>query len=337
MEKVIGILGTGMAVPERVLTNAELETIVETSDEWIVSRTGIKERRIAHPGEASSIYAHKAALNALASAGLEAADIDVIIVATVTPDMAFPATACVLQDLLGLKHIPAFDLSAGCSGLGYAMRVAEGLLAGAKYKRALVVGVDLLSKITDYTDRSTCVLFGDGAGALILGEVPKGYGILGSELGADGAGGSVLSMPAGGSLHPASTATIQERQHFIKMAGSDVFKFAVRIMEEATKRVLAEADLRPEDVDWVVPHQANIRIIDAAASRLSIPKERFFVNVERYGNTSAASMGIALAELEQSGKLKHGDIVVLVGFGAGLTWSALVIKWWSGGQNDDAN
>ena len=337
MKKVIGILGTGSSTPERVLTNAELETMVETSDDWIVSRTGIRERRIAEPNEASSKFAYGAALEALSSANLRADELDMIIVATVTPDMAFPSTACMLQDLLGIKHIPAFDLSAGCSGFGYAIRVAEGLLAGDQYKRALVVGVDLLSKITDYQDRSTCVLFGDGAGAVILGQVPEGYGILASELGADGSGGSALQMPAGGSLHPASPSTVQERQHYIKMAGSDVFKFAVRIMEDATKRILNQAKIRPEEVHWVVPHQANIRIIDAAATRLGIPAERFFVNVDRYGNTSAASIGIALAELARSGQLKHDDYVVLVGFGAGLTWSALLLKWWSEGEKHHAN
>ncbi len=328
----IGVLGTGLAAPQRVLTNAELETMVDTSDEWIVSRTGILERRIADEGTTSSTLAYEAALQALRSAKVEAQDLDVIICATVTPDMAFPATACLVQHLLGVKNIPAFDLSAGCSGFGYALAVAESMLLGGQYKKALVIGVDVLSRITDYEDRGTSVLFGDGAGAAVLGEVPAGYGILASELGADGASGSVLSMPAGGSLRPASIASVEERQHYIKMQGSEVFKFAVRIMDEAAKRVVAQAGLAMEDVHWVVPHQANIRIIRAAAARLGIPEERFFVNVDRYGNTSAASIGLALDELARSGNLKQGDYLVLVGFGAGLTWSALVMRWWEGGQ-----
>lgn len=337
MNRQFGVLGTGMAVPKRILTNAELETMVDTSDEWITTRTGIKERRIAGEGDRSSTLAYQAALKALQSANLQAEDLDAIICATVTPDMAFPSTACLVQSLLGVEKIPAFDLSAGCSGLGYAITVAEGLLTTGHYQRVLVVGVDLLSKITDFTDRSTCVLFGDGAGAVILGPVPEGYGIIASELGADGASGSALELPAGGSLNPASVATVQERQHYIKMQGSEVFKFAVRIMEDATKRILDKAGIDKKNVAWVVPHQANIRIINAAADRLGIPQERFFVNVDRYGNTSAASIGLALDELARSGELQDGDYVVLVGFGAGLTWSALLLKWWAGGQKDGGN
>lgn len=229
---------------------------------------------------------------------------------------------------MGIKGIPVFDLSAGCSGFGYALTVAENMLAGGQYKTALVVGVDVLSRITDYQDRSTCVLFGDGAGAAVLGRVPTGFGILTSELGADGSSGHVLKMPAGGSLRPASIESVQERQHFIMMQGSDVFKFAVRVMEESTKRVVSEAGLALQDLDWIVPHQANTRIISAAATRLGLPHDKFFVNVDRYGNTSAASIGIALDELSRSGDLKKGDYLVLVGFGAGLTWSAILMKWW---------
>jgi len=328
----IGILGTGLAVPKRVLTNAELETMVDTSDEWIVSRTGIKERRVAEEGTASSHFAYEAAVKALDGAGLNPEEIDLIICATVTPDMAFPATACLLQDRLGIGRIPAFDLSAGCSGFGYALTVAASMLRSGPYKKALVVGVDLLSRITDYEDRATCVLFGDGAGAAVLGSVPAGFGILASELGADGASGAALQMPAGGSLKPASLATVESREHYIKMQGSDVFKFAVRIMDEAARHVVRSAGLNLEEVDWIVPHQANVRIIKAAADRLGIPEEKFFVNVDRYGNTSAASIGLALDELASSGQLKHGDYVVLVGFGAGLTWSALLLRWWAGGS-----
>lgn len=318
MTKQIGILGTGSAVPERILTNAELETMVNTSDEWIVTRTGIRERRIAGPGDTSAKLAFEASIRALEAANLQASDLDLIICATVTPDKAFPATACLVQDRLGVSNIPAFDLSAGCSGFGYGIGVAQALLGTGQYQRALIIGVDLLSRITDYSDRSTCVLFGDGAGAMVLGPVPEGYGLLASDLGADGSGGDFL----------------YQENHYIKMAGSEVFKFAVRVMENATKRVLDEVGLSTEQLQWVIPHQANIRIITVAAARLGIPEERFFVNVDRYGNTSAASIGIAFDELARSGKLQDGDYLVLVGFGAGLTWSALLLKWWAGGVRD---
>lgn len=330
MNKRIGILGTGSSVPEKILTNADFEKMVDTSDEWITTRTGIKERRIAAENESASIFAYKASLEALQNSGVEAQEIDVVICATVTPDMAFPATACIVQDLLGLKAIPAFDLSAGCSGFGYAISVAEGLLQSEQYKKALVVGVDLLSKITDYTDRGTCVLFGDGAGAVVLGEVKSGYGILASELGAEGSGAEFLQLPAGGSRKPASLETVENKEHFIRMAGSDVFKFAVRIMADSTERLMKKVGLDAEDIQWVVPHQANVRIITAAASRLGIPEDKFFMNVDRYGNTSAASIGLALDELSRSGKLKDGDNIVMVGFGAGLTWSGLLVKWGGG-------
>lgn len=318
MTKQIGILGTGSAVPERILTNAELETMVDTSDEWIVTRTGIRERRIAGPDDTSAKLAFEASIRALEAANLQASDLDLIICATVTPDKAFPATACLVQDRLGVSNIPAFDLSAGCSGFGYGIGVAQALLGTGQYQRALIIGVDLLSRITDYSDRSTCVLFGDGAGAMVLGPVPEGYGLLASDLGADGSGGDFL----------------YQENHYIRMAGSEVFKFAVRVMENATKRVLDEVGLSTEQLQWVIPHQANIRIITAAAARLGIPEERFFVNVDRYGNTSAASIGIAFDELARSGKLQDGDYLVLVGFGAGLTWSALLLKWWAGGVRD---
>ena len=328
----VGILGTGSAVPSRVLTNRELETMVDTSDEWITSRTGIKERRIAAPGQNSSDLAYEAALHALESAHILPEHIGLIICATVTPDMAFPATACLVQTKLGLEHIPAFDLSAGCSGFSYALEVGS-KMALTGYEYVLVIGVDVLSRVTDYEDRSTCILFGDGAGAAVLGPVEEGFGILGSEIGADGRGASLLQLPAGGCKRPASQETVAERQHYIKMAGSDVFKFAVRVITDSAKRVLAKTGLHTDDVKWFVPHQANIRIIQAAASRLQVPEDRFFVNVDRYGNTSAASIGIALDELSRSGKLHHGDVVLLVGFGAGLTWSSIIFRWCHGGRN----
>jgi 3-oxoacyl-[acyl-carrier-protein] synthase-3 len=330
-KKAIGILGTGAYAPERILTNKDLEQMVETSDEWIVSRTGIKERRIAAQGDAASDLAVRAAERAISRAGLTPSQIELIICATVTPDMMFPSTACLIQAKLGIKNAPAFDLSAGCSGFTYALAVGA-QLAQEAYRYVLVVGVDVLSKITDYTDRSTCVLFGDGAGAAVLGPVPEGYGILAAELGADGGGGDLLKLPAGGSLKPASVDSVGQGEHFIKMAGNEVFKFAVRIMDRAAGAVLEKAQLAPDDVAWFVPHQANVRIIQAAAARLEVPLERFFVNVDRYGNTSAASIAIALDELARSGELHHGQNVVTVGFGAGLTWAAVALRWWERGE-----
>jgi len=311
-----------------------LEQIVDTTDEWIVSRTGIKERRIAGIGEAASDLAVEAARKALAAAGLSPSQVGMIICATVTPDMLFPSTACLVQAKLGLTNTPAFDLSAGCSGFAYALAVGAELAQSA-YEHVLVVGVDVLSRITDYTDRSTCVLFGDGAGAAVLGPVPAGYGILAVDLGADGSGADLLKLPAGGSLLPASSETVAGREHFIKMAGNEVFKFAVRIMESSASAVIRSAGLSPDDVAWFVPHQANVRIIQAAAQRLGVSLGRFFVNVDRYGNTSAASIAIALDELASSGRLQDGDNLVLVGFGAGLTWAAAAVRWWRGRESNE--
>lgn len=323
----VGILGTGSAVPEQVMTNADFERMVDTSDEWITSRTGIKERRIARSDQASSDLAFEAAQRAIHNAGIRPEDIEMIIVATITPDMMFPATACIVQERLGLSSIPAFDLSAGCSGFVYALDVGSQMVRSG-YGKVLVIGVDLLSKITDYEDRSTCILFGDGAGAAVLSQVPDGYGFICTELGADGAGGLHLKMPAGGSRLPASAETVSSRQHFVQMAGNDVFKFAVRIMNESTQRVLGKANLTSDDIRWFIPHQANIRIIHSAASRLGIGEERIFINVDKYGNTSAASIAMALDEVVQSGTVKDGDNLLIVGFGAGLTWGAAVIKWY---------
>ncbi|NLM40069.1 MAG: ketoacyl-ACP synthase III [Firmicutes bacterium] len=328
----VGILGIGAAVPEKVLTNADLEKIVDTSDEWITTRTGIKERRIAEEAEAASHFAVRAASKAIEDAGLMPEDIDMIICATVTPDMPFPATACLVQDRLGIKNVPAFDLSAGCSGFTYALAVGTQMAQG-DYEHVLVIGVDILSRITDYSDRSTCVLFGDGAGAAVLGPVPEGYGVLAVDLGADGSGAEHLQLPAGGSLRPPSLKTISQREQYIKMAGREVFKFAVRVMESSTKTVLEKAGISAQDVSWFVPHQANIRIIESAANRLSVPMERFVVNVDRYGNTSSGSIGIALDELARSGSLSDGDYVVLVGFGAGLAWASALLRWYERGEN----
>lgn len=323
----VGIIGTGKYVPERILTNSDLEKMVETNDEWIVSRTGIKERHIAAPGQATSDLAYEAALKALESAGMKAEELDLIIVATVTPDSAFPSTACILQDKLGAKGAAAFDLSAACSGFVYSLATATGFIQNGMYNNALVIGADTLSSITDYTDRNTCVLFGDGAGAVIVGEVPEGRGFQSFDLGAEGSGGSLLNLEAGGSRLPASHQTVDDKKHFIYMNGREVFKFAVRVMGSATERVLTKAGLTKENIDLFVPHQANIRIIQSAMQRLELPQEKVVINVDKYANTSAASIPLALVEAAEEGRMKAGDAVLMVGFGGGLTWGASVLIW----------
>ncbi|WP_340023294.1 beta-ketoacyl-ACP synthase III [Paenibacillus sp. FSL K6-1096] len=323
----VGIIGTGKYVPERILTNSDLEKMVETNDEWIVSRTGIKERHIAAPGQATSDLAYEAALKALESAGMKAEELDLIIVATVTPDSAFPSTACILQDKLGAKGAAAFDLSAACSGFVYSLATATGFIQNGMYNNALVIGADTLSSITDYTDRNTCVLFGDGAGAVIVGEVPEGRGFQSFDLGAEGSGGSLLHLEAGGSRLPASHQTVDDKKHFIYMNGREVFKFAVRVMGSATERVLTKAGITKESIDLFVPHQANIRIIQSAMQRLELPPEKCVINVDKYANTSAASIPLALVEAAEQGRMKEGDTVLMVGFGGGLTWGASVLIW----------
>ncbi|WP_379136433.1 beta-ketoacyl-ACP synthase III [Paenibacillus sp. sgz500958] len=323
----VGIIGTGKYVPERILTNADLEKIVDTNDEWIVSRTGIRERHIAAPHEATSDLAYEAAIKALESAGMKAEDLDLIIIATVTPDSAFPSTACLLQDKLGAKGAAAFDLSAACSGFVYGLATATGFIQNGMYNNALVIGADTLSRITDYTDRNTCVLFGDGAGAVIVGEVPEGRGFQSFDLGAEGSGGHLLKLEAGGSRLPASLETVEAKKHFMYMNGREVFKFAVRIMGSATERVLTKAGMGKEDIDLFVPHQANIRIIQSAMQRLDLPPEKCVINVDRYANTSAASIPLALVEAAEEGRMKEGDTVMMVGFGGGLTWGASVLIW----------
>ncbi len=326
-KRSVGIIGIGSHVPEKVLTNKDLEAIVETSDEWIVDRTGIRERRIADQETATSDLAYQAALKALADAKVSADEIDLVIVATATPDMFFPSTACLVQNRIGATKAAAFDLAAGCSGFAYGLVVGTQFVQNGTYKKVLVIGAETLSKILDWTDRNTCVLFGDGAGAVVLGEVEDGYGILGVELGADGSGGDLLKMPAGGSRMPASAQTVAERLHYVHMSGNDVFKFAVKVMGEAAAKALDHAGLSSEDVDCLIPHQANIRIIQSAAKRLKMPMEKVMVNVDKYGNTSSASIPIALNEAVKSGKVKKNDVVVVVGFGAGLTWASCVLKW----------
>ena len=321
------IAGIGHYLPERVLTNAELERLVNTSDEWIVSRTGIRERRIAAPEQASSDLGLEAAREAMADAGGTAQDLDLIIVGTATPDMLFPATACVLQDRLGAKRAGAFDLSAACSSFVYGVAVAHGYVSAGLAETVLVVGAETLSKITNYKDRSTCVLFGDSAGAAVIRPAEAGQGFLSFYLGADGAGGSLIAVPAGGSRLPASYETVEREQHYMQMNGREVYKFAVRVIPRAIEEAVRRAGLHLEEVDWFVPHQANVRIIDAAAERLGQPREKFYVNVERFGNTSSASVPVALYEAVRSGRIRPGHLAVLVAFGGGLTWASCAIRW----------
>ncbi|RCW50081.1 beta-ketoacyl-ACP synthase III [Paenibacillus prosopidis] len=323
----VGIIGTGKYVPERILSNKELEEMVETNDEWIVTRTGIKERRLASPEEATSDLALIASKQAIAAAGLTAEDIDLIIVATITPDMFFPSTACLLQDKLGAKKAAAFDLSAACSGFIYGMATGSSMIASGMYKHVLVVGAETLSRITDYTDRNTCILFGDGAGAVVLGQVEEGRGFRSFELGADGSGGDLLKVCGGGSRVPATEESITNKKHFIHMAGNDVFKFAVRIMGSAAEDALKKAGISKDDIDLLVPHQANIRIIQSALSRLNLSDDKAMINLDKYGNMSAASIPVALAEAVEEGRVNEGDCLVLVGFGGGLTWGASVLIW----------
>ncbi len=322
-----GIIGMGMAVPEKVLTNADLEKIVDTNDEWIRSMTGISERRMAAEGEKTSDFAIAASKKALAAAGISADQLGIIILATVTGDVPFPATASVVQDGLEATRCASFDLSAGCSGWVYALSVANAYVRSGDYDYVLVVGADLLTRITNWQDRSTCILFGDAAGAAVVGPVAEGSGLLGFELGSDGSGAHFLNIPAGGSSRPCTAEDVACGANKIFMEGREVFKFAVKIQGEAVEKVLAKTGLTIDDVDLIVPHQANIRIIDSAAKRLGVPMEKFYVNVDRYGNTSAASIPVALDEAVESGRVKKGDIVLTVGFGAGLTWASGVMKW----------
>jgi 3-oxoacyl-[acyl-carrier-protein] synthase-3 len=316
----ISITGLGCHVPERVLSNDELAGLVDTNDEWIVSRTGIRERRIAAEDEALTDICLPAARRALEMAGAEPASIDLLIVATVTPDMAFPSSSALLADTLGMPDAAAYDLSAGCTGCVYAIAQAHGMLSAGLAKRALVIGGDVLSKILDWTDRSTIVLFGDGAGAVVMETVEEG-GFLGFELGADGGGGSNLWLPGSGSRR------FEDPDRFVKMNGREVFKFATRVMVTSADAILAECEKTVADVDVYVPHQANVRIIDHAARKLGLPEEKTIVNVQKYGNTSSGSIPLALADAADDGLLKPGKLVLLTGMGAGLTWGSALIDW----------
>ncbi len=321
------ISGTGMSVPERVVTNQDLERIVDTSDEWITTRTGIKERRIAGDGDSLSQYCIDASRRALDAAGVSPKEIDLIVLATVTPDMPIPATACVIQHALGCENAAAFDLSAGCSGFLYAQSVAKQFLLTARLWHVLVIGAELLSKYVDWTDRTTCVIFADGAGAVVMSQGHAPRGVLASALHTDGEKADYICMPGGGVVHPPGQAMIDQRLHYIQMRGNETFKMAVRCIADVCQEVLSAAGLTSSDVDLFVPHQANRRILDAITVRLELPPERCYVNIDRYGNTSSASIPIALDEAVRNEKIKRGDILLMAAFGAGLTWGASVLRW----------
>ncbi len=320
-------LGVGRYAPEKVLTNSDFEKMVDTTDEWIIERTGIRERRIASEDQAASDLAIPAALNALEMAAVSPEELDLIILGTVTPDFFFPSTACIVQDKIGAKNAAALDTSVGCSAFIYDCNIASQFIENGRYERVLVIGVETLSKLTDYTDRNTCVLFGDGAGAAVLGPAKRDGGILATHMRADGSLGYLLEMPGGGSRQPPTHESLERRMHYIKMAGREVFKHAVRSMVEAGRYVLEEAGYKGEDVDLVIPHQANWRIMSSVADKLKIPHEKVFVNLDKYGNTSAASIPIALSEALEQGRVKAGDLVLNVAFGAGFTWAANLVRW----------
>lgn len=321
------ITGWGMAAPETILTNDDLSKMVETNDQWIRERTGIRERRIAKDGQTTSSLGVEAALKALTVANLRPTDLDLIICSTSTPDYIFPATACLIQDQIGATKAGAFDLLAACSGFIYAANMAAQAIRSGSIRNALVIGSETLSRFVNWKDRGTCILFGDGAGAFVLQANERPGGVYSAVMHSDGSGGDSLTLQGGGSKYPASEATIHEGRHFITMDGKEVFRFATRVMAQATHEALDAAGMKIEDVSWIVPHQANIRIIEAAARGLRLPMERFVVNIERYGNTSTASIPIATVEAVEKGQIKPGDKLVMVGFGAGLTWGALTAEW----------
>ncbi len=318
------IIGVGSFLPEKIVTNDDLANIVETSDEWINERTGIRQRRVSDSNTSSSTLAIEAAKKALQMSKLEPSEIDLIIVGTSSPDMLFPSVACLVQEKLECVNAAAFDVSAACSGFNYALATANNYIACGQYKNILVIGVDTLTKYLDWTDRNTCVLFGDGAGAVVLTECESGHGILSNLLGADGKGSKFLTMPGGGSANPKPSC---ERERCISMDGKEVFKFAVKVMATGLIKATELAGIALADIDLVIPHQANVRIIDHAAKKLGIPKEKFFVNLDKYGNTSAASIPIAIDEAWRGGRLRKNDIMAVIGFGAGLTYGANIIKW----------
>jgi len=323
----IGIKGSGSYTPEKILTNFDLEKMVDTSDEWITSRTGIKERRIADENTATSDLATKAALKAIEEAKVNSSEIDMIIVATVTPDMFFPSTACFVQKNINAINATAFDISAACSGFIYGLSIASQFISSGEVKTVLLIGAETMSKVVDWQDRNTCILLGDGAGAVILGEGEDGKGILSVYTLSDGSKTNLLMVPGGGSREPISIEVIKKRSHYMKMEGNEVFKFAIRGMEKSIDEALKKANLTYEDVTLFIPHQANIRIIDSLTKRMGLPKDRVFTNLDKYGNTSAASIPIALDEAIKSGRVKSGDIILMSSFGSGFTMGAAVIRW----------
>ncbi len=321
------ITGLGAAVPEKVLTNADLEKLVETTDAWITQRTGIKERRIVAPGESTASLAVEASRRALADAKISANDLDLILCATITPEMLCPATACFVQKDLGTSDIPAFDISAACSGFIYGLAIAGQFLESGTYRRALVIGAEALSRFTDYTDRTSCILFGDAAGAAVLEATEDGRkGLQYSTLHTDGGGWDFIYIPGGGSRCPATHQTVDAHEHFIKMRGRDVYKFAVEKMQRLLEECMTACHLKAQDIDMVIPHQVNQRIIASATKKFGLPMEKVFLNIDRYGNTSAASIPLAMYEARAAGKIGPGSVVVLVAFGAGLTWAGAVVR-----------
>jgi 3-oxoacyl-[acyl-carrier-protein] synthase-3 len=325
--RTCSITGVGSYVPEKILTNADLEKLVDTSDEWIRTRTGIQERRIAAAGEFTSDLAAKAATKAMEMAGVTAEQIDLIIVASITPDMPFPNTACLVQQKIGARRIPAFDIEAACSGFLYALEVGQSFITGRTFETVLVIGAEKLSSITNWKDRNTCVLFGDGAGAAVLQNRTFSHGLLTTALGADGSKAELLSMPGGGSRCPATPQTVQDGLHYLRMDGKETFKNAVQAMCSAANEVLSRCEIDISKIKCVIPHQANRRIIDAVGERLGATPEQLFINLHKYGNTSAASVAIALDEAVRSGRIVRGDLILIVAFGAGLTWGAAIIEW----------
>jgi 3-oxoacyl-[acyl-carrier-protein] synthase-3 len=317
----------GHYVPEKILTNKQLESMVDTSDAWIVERTGIRERRIAADATPVSELAYRAALAALEDAHTTADELDLIIVATLTSDRIIPSTACVLQNRLGAHHAAAFDLAAACSGFVYASTIACQFIENGAYRKVLVIGAETLSKCVDWQDRNTCVLFGDGAGAAVYGTVEAGLGMMAFDLGSDGSGADVLDIPSSGSLHPVTADTLAQRLNYLHMDGKKVFRFAVKIMGRTVLDSLEKIGMDKSEIDWLVPHQANIRIIEAAAKRLQMPKEKVIINIEKYGNMSAASIPVALSEAAGQHRFQRGDVLALAGFGAGLTWASCIMRW----------
>ena len=325
--KSVGIKGMGYYVPERIMSNFDFEKILDTSDEWIRTMTGVEERRFAAPEEATSDLCVKAAEKALKVAGMTIEDIDMIIVATVTPDYPVQSAACLVQHKMGARNVPSFDVNAACSRFIYSLTIAGSMIRSGIYKNVLVIGAEVLSRILDMTNRSNCILFGDGAAAAVVSEVEEGYGMLSTYLGAEGEDNYVLKIPAGGSKKPNDAETIANRENFLVMKGPEVFKFAVHALPSATNKALKIANVKSEELKMIFPHQANVRIIESAAKRIHVPMDKFYMNIQRYGNTSAASVGIALGEALEKGMLQKGDLIALTGFGAGLTYGSIVMKW----------